>query len=90
VPVQADGIVVAVLLFLACADRPAYTADDLGVAGELGVRASAAVERATAFHHHRQVAVALQGAMLTEPPAVPGLEIAARYPPGRRGPRRRR
>jgi PAS domain S-box-containing protein len=81
VPVQADGIVVAVLLFLACADRPAYTADDLGVAGELGVRASAAVERATAFHHHRQVAVALQGAMLTEPPAVPGLEIAARYLP---------
>lgn len=85
VPVEADGTVVAALLLLARGDRPAHTADDLGVAGELGVRASAAVERATAFHHHRRVALALQGAMLTEPPAVPGLEIAARYLPAAAG-----
>ncbi len=81
VPVRSGGIVVAALLFLGCGDRPRFAAPDLALAGDLGVRASAAVERATAFQHHRQVAVALQSAMLTEPPAVPGVAIEARYLP---------
>ncbi|GAA2564593.1 SpoIIE family protein phosphatase [Pseudonocardia hydrocarbonoxydans] len=80
-PVLSGGVVVAVLLFMGVGDRPPYTEDDLGLAGELGTRASAAVERATAFQQSRQVAVALQSAMLTEPPSVPGLEIEARYLP---------
>lgn len=84
-PVLSGGIVVAVLLFLGVGDRPRYTEDDLGLAGELGTRASAAVERATAFQRSRQVAVALQSAMLTEPPAVPGLQIEARYLPAAPG-----
>lgn len=84
-PVVSGGEVVAALLFMGCADRPRHTEDDLGLVGELGVRASAAVGRSMAFHRSRQVAVALQSAMLTEPPSVPGCEIEARYLPAAAG-----
>jgi PAS domain S-box-containing protein len=80
-PVLSGGVVVAALLFMGVGDRPRYTEDDLGLVGELGTRASAAVEKAMAFQQSRQVAVALQSAMLTEPPVVPGLVIEARYLP---------
>jgi PAS domain S-box-containing protein len=84
-PVISGGEVVATLLFIGCADRPRYTEDDLGLVGELGVRASAAVEKAVAFHQSRQVAVALQSAMLSEPTSVPGCEVEARYLPAAAG-----
>lgn len=80
-PVLSGGVVVAALLFMGVGDRPRYTEDDLGLVGELGTRVSAAVEKAMAFQQSRQVAVALQSAMLTEPPVVPGLVIEARYIP---------
>ncbi|MBW0112803.1 SpoIIE family protein phosphatase [Pseudonocardia oceani] len=80
-PVLSGGVVVAALLFLGAGDRPRYTADDLALVAEIGTRASAAVEKATEYQQSRQVAVALQSAMLTEPPEVPGLEIRARYLP---------
>lgn len=84
-PVVSGGVVVAALLFIGVGDRPRYTEDDLGLVAELGSRASAAVEKAMAFHQSRQVAVALQSAMLTDPPAVPGLTIEARYLPAAAG-----
>ncbi|MBW0118029.1 SpoIIE family protein phosphatase [Pseudonocardia abyssalis] len=84
-PVLSGGVVVAALLFVGVGDRPRYTEDDLGLVGELGTRASTAVERATAFQQSRQVAVALQSAMLTDPPTAPGLEIETRYLPAAAG-----
>ncbi|GAA3235760.1 hypothetical protein GCM10017691_33410 [Pseudonocardia petroleophila] len=84
-PVLSGGVVVAALLFVGAGDRPPYTEDDLGLVGELGTRASAAVEKAIAFQQSRQVAVALQSAMLTEPPTAPGLEIQTRYLPAAAG-----
>ena len=84
-PVLSGGSVVAVLLLVGCADRPRFTEDDLGLLAELGVRASAAVEKAVAFQQSRQVAVALQSAMLTRPPEVPGYRIEARYLPAAAG-----
>ncbi len=84
-PVISGGEVVATLLFIGCADRPRYTEDDLGLVGELGVRASAAVEKAVAYHQSRRVAVALQSAMLSEPTSVPGCEVEARYLPAAAG-----
>lgn len=84
-PVLIGGVVVAALLFVGVGDRPRYTEDDLGLVGELGTRASAAVEKATAFQQSRQVAVALQSAMLTDPPTAPGLEIETRYLPAAAG-----
>jgi PAS domain S-box-containing protein len=80
-PVRARGEVVAALLFMSCGDRPPYTEDDLGLVGELADRASAAVDTAVTFQRSRQVSVALQSAMLSDPPAHPGVEIEARYLP---------
>lgn len=84
-PVVSGGVVMAALLFMGCADRPRFTEDDLGLVAELGTRASAAVERAVAFQQNRQVAVALQSAMLSQPPTVPGYAIEARYLPAAAG-----
>lgn len=84
-PVLSGGSVVAALLFVGCADRPRFTEDDLGLVAELGVRASAAVERAVAFQQSRQVAVALQSAMLSQPPEVASCAIEARYLPAAAG-----
>jgi serine phosphatase RsbU (regulator of sigma subunit) len=72
---------VAVLLFITCGDRPPHTEDDLALVGELATRASTAMETAVMFQQSREVSVALQSAMLTEPPPHPGVEIQARYLP---------
>ncbi|GAA1230915.1 SpoIIE family protein phosphatase [Pseudonocardia alaniniphila] len=80
-PVFSGGAVVAALMFLAGGDRSPYTADDLALVRELASRASAAVENAMAFQQSREVSLALQKAMLTEPPRYPGVEIEARYRP---------
>jgi PAS domain S-box-containing protein len=78
-PVVSRGTAIAALLFMSCRDRPRYTDDDLALVGELAGRASTAVEHAREFQQSRQVSLALQSAMLTEPPRYPGLEIEARY-----------
>ncbi|WP_433555068.1 SpoIIE family protein phosphatase [Pseudonocardia xinjiangensis] len=80
-PVLSGGAVVAALLLIACADRAPYTEDDLALVRELATRASVAVENAVAFQQSREVSLALQNAMLTEPPCFPGVEIEARYRP---------
>ena len=43
------------------------------------------MERAVAFQQSRQVAVALQSAMLSQPPEVAGCAIEARYLPAAAG-----
>jgi PAS domain S-box-containing protein len=85
-PVISGGRVIAGLLFASCGDRVAYTADDLALVTELAARASAAVEHGRRFQQTRQVSLALQESMLTEPPAmaeigIGGIEVAARYRP---------
>ncbi|MFC4944570.1 SpoIIE family protein phosphatase [Pseudonocardia sp. GCM10023141] len=84
-PVVSRGVVVASLLFLGCGDRPRYTDDDLALVGELAERASAAVDMAVTYQQSRQVSVALQSAMLSEPPVHPGVRIVARYLPAAAG-----
>ncbi|WP_344412800.1 SpoIIE family protein phosphatase [Pseudonocardia ailaonensis] len=85
-PVLSGGRVIAGLLFAACGDRPAYTRDDLALVTELAARASAAVEHGRRFQRTRQVSLALQESMLTEPPVmadigIGGIDVAARYRP---------
>ncbi|MCF7549264.1 SpoIIE family protein phosphatase [Pseudonocardia sp. WMMC193] len=85
-PVLSGGRVTAGLLFASCGDRPEYTPDDLALVTELAARASAAVEHGRRFQQTRQVSLALQESMLTEPPAmadigIGGLEVACRYRP---------
>ncbi|MFD0395703.1 PP2C family protein-serine/threonine phosphatase [Streptomyces nogalater] len=52
---------------------------------ELARRAGIALENARQYEQHRDVAEALQRAQLTELPAVPGLDLAARYLPATHG-----
>ncbi|WP_214367626.1 SpoIIE family protein phosphatase [Pseudonocardia sp. H11422] len=85
-PVLSEGRVVAALRLVACGDRPAYTEDDVALVSELAARASAAVEHGLRFQQTRQVSLALQNSMLTEPPppaeiGIGGLEVEARYLP---------
>jgi PAS domain S-box-containing protein len=80
-PVRSRGEVIAALLFMSCGDRPPYTEDDLGLVAELADRASVAVDTAVTFQRSRQVSVALQSAMLAEPPTHEGVAIEARYLP---------
>ncbi|HVL85549.1 MAG TPA: SpoIIE family protein phosphatase [Pseudonocardia sp.] len=78
-PVLSRGLVIAALLFVSCADRPRYNPADEALVGELAARASTAVEHARDYQQSRRVSLALQSAMLTEPPRHPGLRIEARY-----------
>jgi PAS domain S-box-containing protein len=85
-PVLSAGRVVAGLLFARCGDRAPYTPDDLALVTELAARASAAVEHGRRYQRTREVSLALQDSMLTEPPAmgrsgIPGITVAARYRP---------
>ncbi|NMI01618.1 SpoIIE family protein phosphatase [Pseudonocardia acidicola] len=85
-PVLSSGRVIAALMFLACGDRSPYTDDDLALVTELAARASTAVEHALRFEQTRQVSLALQNSMLTEPPppaaiGIGGLEVEVRYLP---------
>ncbi len=81
VPVVAGGLVLAVIAFLAFRGRPSYTRADVAVLEQLGARASVAVGHGMAYQRSREHALALQRSMLTDPPEVPGLQIAACYRP---------
>jgi PAS domain S-box-containing protein len=80
-PVLCGGDVLAVVLMVACGDRPAYTEEDRLLAVELAERASAAVGAALTYERSSQVSVALQAAMLGEPVPHPGVEVVGRYLP---------
>ncbi len=83
VPVVAAGDVVAVVLFVACGERPTYNGSDLRTMDQLSARANVAVEHGMRFHQSQEIATTLQRSML--PPAdvtsVDGLEVSARCVP---------
>lgn len=58
--------------------------DDL-MLGELARRVAAALDNAQRFEHERDTASALQRAMLTQLPRVPGMALTARYLPAEDG-----
>lgn len=65
--------------------RVAEVGDDGLMLGELARRVAAALDNAQRFEHERDTASALQRAMLTQLPRVPGLELTARYLPAEDG-----
>ncbi|MGH3795136.1 MAG: SpoIIE family protein phosphatase [Pseudonocardiaceae bacterium] len=81
VPVITGGLVLAVAALIAFRDRPSYTEDDLALLQQIGLRASVAIGHGQAYQRSREHALALQRSMLTDPPDVPGLQLAARYRP---------
>ncbi|MGC5562483.1 PP2C family protein-serine/threonine phosphatase [Streptomyces sp. FR-108] len=62
-----------------------WDADDVVMLIELTRRAGVAIDNARRFEHNRDIAETLQRALLTELPATPGLQLAARYLPATHG-----
>ncbi|MGN6242725.1 MAG: SpoIIE family protein phosphatase [Motilibacteraceae bacterium] len=62
--------------------RSAYDEEDLRLAIDLSRRAALIVDNARLYNREHRTAEALQRSMLPVLPAVPGLDIAARYLPG--------
>ncbi|MFE1169489.1 PP2C family protein-serine/threonine phosphatase [Nocardiopsis sp. NPDC058789] len=59
--------------------------DDDVMLGELARRVATAMDNAQRFEHERDTAAALQRAMLTRLPRLPGMELTARYLPAEDG-----
>ncbi len=83
-PVIVDGLVVAVVSFLLHHTRPPWSEDDLRALGQIARYAGIALEHGLTYQATRQSALVLQRSLLTEPPAVTGLQICARYRPAGR------
>ncbi|MEV0421150.1 SpoIIE family protein phosphatase [Streptosporangium canum] len=81
VPVVVDGTVAAVVVASVCGDRPPISAADVALMDQMLDNAHDALSNAIEFRRTKRVALALQRSLLPEPPAVPGLRIAARYRP---------
>ncbi|WP_314411866.1 PP2C family protein-serine/threonine phosphatase [Streptomyces sp. DSM 40484] len=62
-----------------------WDADDVVMLIELTRRAGVAIDNARRFEHNRDIAETLQRALLTDLPATPGLQLAARYLPATHG-----
>ncbi|OUC90289.1 SpoIIE family protein phosphatase [Streptosporangium minutum] len=80
-PVVVDGTVVAVVAASVCGDRSPISAADVALMDQMLDNAHDAFSNAIEFRRTKRVALALQRSLLPEPPAVPGLRIAARYRP---------
>lgn len=77
--VSGDRVVGAIQLVSAESGRR-YTTEDLALAEEIAVRAAVALENATLYRQREQEVRALQQRLLPRTlPAVPGVEVAARY-----------
>ncbi|GIF12602.1 SpoIIE family protein phosphatase [Actinoplanes teichomyceticus] len=65
--------------------RPPFTEAEERIAAEIGRRAGLAVENSRLYREQRHVAEVLQRSLLTELPALPGVELHARYLPAQDG-----
>ncbi len=83
-PVLVEGMIVAVAWFGVCNDRPSWDAEDLSIIADIAGFAALALEHGLSFQHTRETALVLQQSLLSDPPSVPELELAARYRPAGR------
>jgi serine phosphatase RsbU (regulator of sigma subunit) len=81
VPMIAGSDIAAVVLLVACGDRPTYTSDDLQTMAQLSARANVAVEHGMRFHQSQEIATTLQRSMMprADVASVDGLEVSGRY-----------
>lgn len=81
VPVIVDGTVAAMVAAATCGERSPISAADVALIGQMFEHAHDPLSNAIEYRRTQRVALALQHSLLPEPPAVPGLQIAARYRP---------
>jgi PAS domain S-box-containing protein len=80
VPLRARGRILGAMLLGAAESGRRFSATDLALAEELGVRCALALDNARLYHERSETARTLQSSLL--PPGLPsidGLELAARY-----------
>lgn len=80
-PVVVDGAVAAVVAAAACGGRTPFNGDDVILLERMFDRVRVPLSHIMEFQRTQSVALALQRSLLSEPPDVPGLRIAARYRP---------
>ncbi|MEV7018544.1 SpoIIE family protein phosphatase [Streptomyces sp. NPDC093991] len=80
-PVVVDGTTAALVVACVNGDRPPLGQSEISLLQTLLERAHTPLSNALEYQRTRQVALALQHSLLTEPPDVPGLGIAVRYRP---------
>ncbi len=79
-PLIARGAVVGCATFGRSTASPAFSPEDIAVAGELASRAAVCIDNARLYHRERRTALALQRGLLPGRPDVPaGLEVASDY-----------
>ncbi|WP_406306931.1 SpoIIE family protein phosphatase [Streptomyces sp. NBC_00885] len=82
-PLIARGTVQGITIFGRSAARPAFTDEDLSLAGELASRAALCLDNARLYSRVQDIALTLQRALLPSAPATsPYVEVAHRYLPG--------
>jgi Stage II sporulation protein E (SpoIIE)/GAF domain len=81
-PLIARGNVVGCAVFGRVPASPAFSPDDVALAGELASRAGVGIDNARLYHREQRAALALQRGLLPGQPQVPGgLEVAHSYLP---------
>ncbi|RKT02813.1 PAS domain S-box-containing protein [Streptomyces sp. 3211.6] len=84
-PLIARGVVQGFAVFGRSADRPAFTDQDLGLAGELASRAALCLDNARLYSRVQDISLTLQRALLpTSPDTTAHVSVAHRYLPGSR------
>lgn len=80
-PLRGRSQTIGVLTLLSSEARGPLSAADLVTAAEVADRAGMALENAQLFNQQRELAEALQRALLTAPPVSTGLDVVVRYAP---------
>ncbi|GHH91999.1 SpoIIE family protein phosphatase [Streptomyces capillispiralis] len=80
-PVVVDGTTAALVTASVCGDRTPLGPADISLLRMVLQRSHTPLRNALEYQRTRQVALALQRSLLTEPPRVPDLGIAVRYRP---------
>lgn len=80
-PVVVDGTTAALVTASVSGDRPPLGQTEIGLLHTVLERVHTPLSNALEYQRTRQVALALQRSLLTDPPAVPDLGIAVRYRP---------
>ncbi|MFB7615791.1 SpoIIE family protein phosphatase [Kitasatospora sp. NPDC056181] len=83
-PIVLDGVTVALAAAAGCDDTPPPGRADIELLQDVLQRAQLPLRQSLELQRTRDVALVLQRALLTAPPAVPGAELTARYQPGNR------
>jgi serine phosphatase RsbU (regulator of sigma subunit) len=85
-PLGARGRIFGALSFLSAESNRRYDDDDLSFATDLARRAALAIDNARLYEERSHVARTLQNSLLPPRlPAIPGVQVAARYRPAGRG-----